>query len=234
MQLPPVHFDHAVDDAIEEVSVVGHQHQRHLAADQPVLDPVDHLGIEVIGGFVEQQQVRAAEQQLGQRHAATFTPRQVCAPRVRIDETQPVDRRQHLVLDVVPAVRLELLLETSLATHELVEMIGIGGRRHLLVDRIERGLNAAVICQRLADRVADRRLRIENRLLIQHADRQPATHGTVAGIGLLGPGKDPHQGRLARAVPSDQRDPIRFAHQEIHAAQQRLVAVGLGDVGEAQ
>ena len=44
---------------------------------QMMLEPVHAFGVEMVGGLVEQQQVGLAQQELGQRHAAFFTAREI-------------------------------------------------------------------------------------------------------------------------------------------------------------
>ncbi|MNC18214.1 hypothetical protein D3C75_661110 [compost metagenome] len=50
---------------IEEVAVVRDQNQRTLIAFQPLLQPDHRIKIEVVGWFIEQQEVGAADQRLG-------------------------------------------------------------------------------------------------------------------------------------------------------------------------
>ncbi|EFK95644.1 conserved hypothetical protein, partial [sediment metagenome] len=57
-------------DVVEEVAVVGHQHDGAVVLLQVVLEPGHRLGVEVIGRLVEQQQVRSLEQQPAEGHAA--------------------------------------------------------------------------------------------------------------------------------------------------------------------
>ena len=51
---------------------MGDHDQRALAADQVPGEPVDTADVEVVGGLVEDQQVRLAHQQRGQRHPAAL------------------------------------------------------------------------------------------------------------------------------------------------------------------
>ena len=59
------------DHRIEEVPVVGDQHQGPGVRLEPGLQPDDRVQVQVVGGLVEQQQVRAAHQGAaqGQAHA---------------------------------------------------------------------------------------------------------------------------------------------------------------------
>ena len=57
---------------VKEVAVVGDQNQSALIALEPLLQPNNRIEIEVVGRFVKQQQVRAADQRL--RQVKTHTP----------------------------------------------------------------------------------------------------------------------------------------------------------------
>ena len=57
-------MDDAVDDAVEEIAVVRDEQQRAGIAREPVLEPQHGIEVEVVGGLVEQQEVRAAHQRL--------------------------------------------------------------------------------------------------------------------------------------------------------------------------
>ena len=56
---------------VEEVAVVGDQNQSALIALEPLLQPNNRIEIEVVSRFIEQQQVRAADQRLRQVEAHT-------------------------------------------------------------------------------------------------------------------------------------------------------------------
>ena len=66
-QLAQVNVGDARDDRIEEVAVVRDENDRVGIGAEIFLEPVAGFEIEVIGRLVEQQQVRASEQELGQR-----------------------------------------------------------------------------------------------------------------------------------------------------------------------
>ena len=52
-----VHLDDRRADAVEEVAVVGHHEDGHGGAAEGVFEPFYHLEVEVVGGFVEDEQV---------------------------------------------------------------------------------------------------------------------------------------------------------------------------------
>ena len=55
-------------DGVEEVPVVADHDDGALEVQQKVLQPVDGVDVQVVGGLVQQQDVRVAEQRLGQQH----------------------------------------------------------------------------------------------------------------------------------------------------------------------
>ena len=58
------HVPDAGGDLVQEVAVVGHHHQAAGPLQQRPLQPFQGLQIEVVGGFVQQQQVRLLQQEL--------------------------------------------------------------------------------------------------------------------------------------------------------------------------
>ena len=64
LQLPRVEMDDPVDHAVEKIAVVRDEQQRSGIAREPVLEPQHGVEVEVVGGLVEEQEVRAAHQGL--------------------------------------------------------------------------------------------------------------------------------------------------------------------------
>src|SRR6185437_9501021 len=56
-------------DRVEEVAVVRNRDERAVVADEKLLQPEDGVEVEVVGGLVEQQGLRLAEERLRQQHA---------------------------------------------------------------------------------------------------------------------------------------------------------------------
>ena len=72
-----VELEDPLGDVVQEVPVVGDRQDRARVGGQVLLEPLHALGVEVVGGLVEQQQVGLGQQQLAQRHAAPLTAGQV-------------------------------------------------------------------------------------------------------------------------------------------------------------
>ena len=58
-----VHLQDAVADVVQEIAVVGHHQQGHTAALQVVLQPLDHVDVEVVGRLVENKHLRLVNQE---------------------------------------------------------------------------------------------------------------------------------------------------------------------------
>ena len=75
--------DDSCREAIQQIAVMADQNDRPAELQQVFLQPFDRRQIQVIGRLVEQQQVRLADQQLGQRQ-----PRPLSAGQ-RLDDLLP-------------------------------------------------------------------------------------------------------------------------------------------------
>ena len=101
---PAVEFEDPLGDVVEEVPVVRDGEDRARVLGQVLLEPLDALGVEVVGRLVEQQQVGLFEQQLAQRDPAPLAAGQV---RHRLVAGRAA-QRVHRLLDAAvefPAVR---------------------------------------------------------------------------------------------------------------------------------
>jgi hypothetical protein len=150
---------------VEEVAVVGDRHHRPLVVVQEVLEPGHGLGIEVVRGLVQQQQVRLLEQQPAEGDAPALAARQVLHGGVGGGQ-----RRASIAVSSVrsssqPVDRLDLLLDLGLLLEELLHLVGL---------------------ERLGEAVADPVERIEERLDLPHPFLDHLQHGLVGiELGLL-------------------------------------------------
>ena len=139
-----VELEDPLGDVVEEVAVVGDGDDGAGVLLQEPLQPLDALGVEVVGRLVEQQQVGPAQQQAAQRDAATLATRQ----RGDVGVVGRAAQRVHGDLDVaLEAPRVgggDLVLELGLQRADLVVVgVGVGPHRHHFVvaidDRLHRG-----------------------------------------------------------------------------------------------
>ena len=193
-----VELEDPAGDVVEEVAVVGHGDDGALVVGQVALEPRDRLGVEVVGGLVEQQQLGRAEQQAAQRDAPALAAGELGDVGVGGRQPQGV----HRVLDVgveVPGVgRVDL----GLQRRELVGgLVGVVGGQ--LVEAVEQRphLGHAVL-----DVAAHVLARVQLRLLLEQPDRRTGRElGVAADLGVDA-GHDPQHRRLAGAVVAEHAD----------------------------
>ncbi len=100
-----VDLEHLVRDAVEHVTVVGHEEQAAREGGQPFLEVGDGVEVEVVGRLVEDEGIPLACEQRGERDALLLPARQLVGRRVeRTAHTQARKHRFALPLLTVKAV----------------------------------------------------------------------------------------------------------------------------------
>ena len=189
---------------VQEVAVVGHRHHGAGELLQELLEPVDALGIEVVGRLVQQQHVGLGQQQPAQRNAALLAAGQRTDLRVPGRQAQRVGGDLELVLDVVAGARGDDRLVLRLLGGELVE---VGVRLRVRgVDLVELLLCLDDLAHALLDRLAHGLLGVQLRLLRQEADADAGHRDGFAFDVLVLAGHDAQQAGLARAVQAEHPD----------------------------
>ncbi|KAF1049442.1 MAG: hypothetical protein GAK34_02062 [Delftia tsuruhatensis] len=198
-----VQFQDPLGSVVQEVAIVGDGHHGAGEAVQELLQPFHGLGVQVVGGLVQQQHVGLGQQQLAQRHAALLAAGQLADHGVPGRQAQGVGGDLQLVLGV-GAGSGDLGFQLALLGSQRVEVgvgLGVGG-----VDFIEARAGRVDFGHGLFHGLAHRVLWIELRLLRQIADGQ-ALHGQrLAFEFLVHPGHDLEQRGLARAVQTQHAD----------------------------
>ncbi len=190
-----------------------------------VLEPGHGLGVEVVGGLVEQQQIRPLEQQRAEGDATLLTAAERGDVCVAGRQAQGVHGQLQLTLEVPAVAGVNAVLKLSLLLEEIVELVVLHRLAELHAQRLE-------LLEQLHRRgdadphvAHDVEIGVELGLLGQEADGvaigQP---GLTAELGLLS-GHDPEQGRLASAVAADHADLRARIEREVHRLED-LFAVG--------
>ena len=109
-----------------------------------LLEPEHALGVEVVGGLVEQQQVGLLQQQLAQRDAALLTTGEVRDGRRPAAGAQRVHRLLELGVEVPRVGGVDLLLQRAHLGEQRVEVgVGVGHRGRDLVEAVDLRLDRA-------------------------------------------------------------------------------------------
>jgi hypothetical protein len=88
------------------------------------LQPGDAFGVEMVGRFVEQQNVGLGEQQLGQCNAALFTTRELRHVRIAGRAAQRVHRLFNLRVEIPQVGRVDFVLQLGHLVGRLVRVVG--------------------------------------------------------------------------------------------------------------
>ncbi len=172
-----------------------------LVVGEVLLQPQHALGVEVVGGLVEQQQVRLAQQQLAQRDATLLTTGQVGDRLVGRRATQRVHGLLQLRIDIPRVGGIELFLQLAHLLHELIGVVG-GHQLGDLVVPVELGLDGDAGLDVLPDRLG----LVELGLLHQDSDRRSGLEEGVAIVGLIDAGHDLEDAGLTGAVGANHAD----------------------------
>ena len=237
VQLPVPQFRDLAHGNVQEEAVVGNHHDRVGVTAQVALQPVARLQVEVVGGLVQQQQVRLFEQQLGEGDAHLPTARKLLgtAPPVVLGEPQAGQHRARLCLDRVAVARAEFAVQALEAIRHLLVLEALRVEfRHAVGQALELFLHGAQIGK---DRQALGKHGAAGKrqaILRQVARGQPARGGQQARIQRLDARQDLQHGAFAGAVGAHQADAIIGRNQPIHVLEQQLVPVALPRAGELQ
>jgi len=204
---------------------VGHKDERALEGQEVVLQPLHGFQVQVVGGFVQKQDVRALQQHTGQLGALPpAAGKQLDAPgEVAVLEAQTGEDGPGLVLRMVAVLRLE----AGLPLGELVQLGLVLGLHGLLplapeVAPARQGRKHPAQ-QRLGEVRA-------GKFLGHIAHARALAHGHAAGLGLGAAGQDAQKRTLARAVGSGHGQAHAGQRLERQAGKEGLAPVGLLDV----
>lgn len=190
--MPAVDLADPLRHVIEEVAVVRDGEDGTLVILEEVLEPEHRLGIEVVGGLVQKQQVGGLEQQLAEGHAATLAAGKHRNRHIGVGQLQRVHRLAELGIDIPSVSRVNLILQAAHLCHERVKVRV--GRGHLLADLVET-LDLGEQVPKGHAHVLDHRLAVvERRLLLEQTYRVAGRKACLAVGDLLLARHDLEQG----------------------------------------
>ena len=217
--LAAIQFQDPAGDIVQEIAVMGDQDDAAFVFAQRRFQPFHRLRVQMVGGFVQQQNVGRVQQQLAQRDAAAFAARQGFHLGVAIGAAQRVHRLVHLGVQIPQALGLDLVLQFR---HLVGGLVGIV-RRDLVVAVHQRLLLGDAFHDIAAHVLVGIELRFLGEIAHAHAVGGPG----VAGEFLVHPRHDLHQGGLARAVDADDAD-LGAGIEAQPDVLEHLLAAGIG------
>ncbi|MNS33755.1 hypothetical protein D3C72_658730 [compost metagenome] len=228
-QPAPVQFDDAGGHAVQEGAIVGNQQHAAPEADQQVFEPADGGDVEVVGRFVEQQDVRLGHQPLRQRHALLQAAGQRIHAHVRI-QAEAGQRGFHAGAQRPGVGGVQFgLYAMQLGQRGLVVMgVELGQRRLVAGQQVVRGAHAQA--HRVEHGQAGRELWLLRHICSGHA----ALAGDQAIVRGGHAGHDPQQRRLARAIAADQANAFAGFQRKIGVVEQCHVPEGELGIGNGE
>ncbi len=116
---------------------MGNRDDRAFVVLEVLFQPANRLGVQVVGRFVQQQDVRLFEQQATERHTPPFTAGEHVDGRVAGRAAQGVHGQLQLAVQIPCVQRVQAVLHLALAVHELVHFGVAHGFAKLGVDLVE-------------------------------------------------------------------------------------------------
>ncbi len=165
-----VEFENPAGDVVEEIAIVGDRdHGAGIFAEE-AFEPRHALGVEVVGGFVEQQHVGLRQQQLAQRDAPLLAAGQVRNRGIPRRQPQRVGGDVERAVEIPAVRRVDLRLQIALAFEQRVHLV-VGHRlRELVGDRVVFGQQRLELRHAVLDVAAHVLAGVELRFLRQEAD----------------------------------------------------------------
>ncbi len=209
---------------IEKIAVVGDQQQRARVGREPILQPHDGVEVEVVGGLIEQQQVRAAHQRLRevQPHAPAAGKLRYGTRLLFFIETQARQQRRRARARGVTADVVVMRVQFGDFFAGLVLVFCLLQR---CFHRAQFGVTVQCVFQR--------RARAGGRFLGDVRDHPFGRQFDLARVVVDLPAQQRKQGGLAAAVGADQADLVAGEQRKVGAFQQVLGPPGEGEVGKA-
>ena len=196
-----VELENPAGHMVEEVAVVGDGDDGAFVLLQVLLEPIDTLGIEVVGGLVEQQDVGLLQEQAAEGHAAALATAEVLHQLVLVGAAEGVHSALELLVEVPGIVSLEEFCKFSLTGDKFVEVgVGFGeGVVHfvVLLEQVNGLLHG------LLHHFLDGLGVVELGLLLEVADAVARREDHLALIVFVDTGDNLHQAGLAAAVEAD-------------------------------
>jgi hypothetical protein len=223
-----VQLERARGHRVEHVTVVRHEEHGAAHRREVLLEPFDRVDVEVVGGFVQDGQIRLGDEDTREGDAPPLPAAHRPDGALGLFHAELVQDLEGQVVSVPPSEDLDALGEPRL----LVDVRGVAVARAAGIDRMRHGRmpgrGVVPIREPLERDRARGRLRIELRLLrqIQHARSLPPVDD--AGVGRFEPREDTEERRFAAAVDAEQPDAIPFLDRHRHIREESLGAVGLG------
>ena len=213
-------------DVVEEVAVVRDGDDGAVVADEEVLEPVDGLEVEGVGGLVEEQGFGVAEEGLGEQDADLLAALELghLALVEFVGDVEALQQDGGVGLGFVAVLVADDAFELAEAGAVFVGHLGLVVDDFALFEGGPEGFVAH-------DDGVDDAVGVEGVLVLgEDADLLGADDGALLGVDLAG--EDLHEGGLAGAVGAGEAVAAASGEGDGDILEEELRAIAHGDIGD--
>ena len=219
-----VEFDDARGNSAQKGAVMRHEQQRARPVDQKVLDPGDAVDVQMVGRFVQQQQIGLRDQGLPQQHAPLEATGQRSEHRIARQLQLGQDGFDARVQR--PAVhRFECCLHTAEMPHVF---------RAAFDQMMVLGDETPRLAQTLGDHVEDTAFGTWRYVLRQLGNARAAVDHDFAVVRLLRAIDQTHQRGFSGAVTPDQTDALAALDRQLRMVEHHTATQTQADILEVE
>jgi len=198
---------------------VRHEQQRRATIDEERFHPLDRIDVEVVGGFVEQQDVGLPHEGAGQQRLAFATARRRRERGVCI-EAQMLEHRLHARLNLPCISRIERVMQPVQFTQRRVTGIGGHAMTCLVILREERTRRT----QPRRHDLKDRAVHVARNVLLEPRHGHAARPHHLARVRRDRAVQQLHERALARAISAQQTHAFAALDAECRRVEHRRTA----------
>ena len=223
--LATVEFQDPSCDVVEEVAVVRDGDDRALVLLQMGLEPLDTLGIEVVGRLVEKQHVGLLQQQAAESHAAAFSSGEILHQRIGRRALQGIHSPLELGIDLPAVVMLYQFGQLTLALNQRGHPVIIHRFHELQADFVVFGKQVHHLLYTFLHHFDDGFFGIHLRLLLKIADTVARGPYHLAAVALLHSCDNLEEGGFSGTVEADDTYLRPVEEREVDIFEDNLVVV---------
>ena len=212
-----VYLDDFGADSIQEIAVVGDHEQTQCTATQITFQPFGHFQVEVVGRFVQYQEIGFGNQDIRQRYTLQLSTREMLDLLVEIADFQLGKNLLGLAF-IVPSLFL-------FHTGEEVFQSRIPFRLHALFVFLDELDNRSSVIETGFEYGQFFRI---VRILFQITHTQIPTIDNLAFVVTFLSAQDTQKGCLSASVLGNQTDALSFGYSEVDLLEQNQIAERLG------
>ena len=208
-----VKFKNDGTNAVEEVTVVRHHQQSDIRTREVVLEPLNHLQIEMVRRLVEDEEVGLHDERVGEGDALHLSARKL---RQRLVELRDEELREDGLSAILVVPSLQLLHTVEDALQSFLTRRSHAGL--ILADEVGRliAVPEASLNNSQVERIVGR--------LLQVTDAKVVMEDNLPLVGLVFASQDVEQRAFARAVLGDKTHFLPLTNTKAEVAEKRLVS----------